>query len=67
MLQFSSSLDEVTARVKKLDGLQIALRTQPHSFVARFLEVRSHPSRLGWADFITEAGSFVRYEQSFFL
>jgi hypothetical protein len=39
MLQFTPSLEEVTARVKKLDSLQIALRTQPHSFVARFLEV----------------------------
>jgi hypothetical protein len=39
MLQFPASLEEVSARVKKLDSLQIALRTQPHSFVARFLEV----------------------------
>jgi hypothetical protein len=39
MLQFTHSLEEVAARVKKLDSLQIALRTQPHSFVARFLEV----------------------------
>ena len=39
MLQYPSSLEEVSSRSKQLDCLQIALRTQPHSFVSSFLEV----------------------------
>ena len=41
MLQFPSAAEaeaEVSQRVRSLDGLQIALRTQPHSFVSRFLD-----------------------------
>merc|ERR1719195_2154961 len=41
MLQFPSAAEaeaEVSQRVRSLDGLQIALRTQPHSFVSRFME-----------------------------
>ena len=38
-LQYPNSTDEVSQRCRSLDGLQIALRTQPHSFVSRFLEV----------------------------
>ena len=38
MLQFPGSNDEVSQRCRSLNGLQIALRTQPHSFVSRFLE-----------------------------
>ena len=38
MLQFPPSLEEQESRARSLDGLQIALRTQPHSFVSRFLE-----------------------------
>jgi hypothetical protein len=41
MVQYPGSLEELSARVNKLDSLQIALRTQPHSFVARFLEVKT--------------------------
>jgi len=39
MLQYPNSTDEISQRCRSLDGLQIALRTQPHSFVSRFLEV----------------------------
>ncbi|XP_023325482.1 disheveled-associated activator of morphogenesis 1 [Eurytemora carolleeae] len=38
LLQFPGSQDEISSRSKQLDCLQIALRTQPHSFVSRFLE-----------------------------
>ena len=38
-LHFPNSTDEISQRCRSLDGLQIALRTQPHSFVSRFLEV----------------------------
>merc|ERR1719273_1107913 len=31
-------MEELEGRARSLDGLQIALRTQPHSFVSRFLE-----------------------------
>ena len=31
-------LEENRQRARNLDGLQIALRTQPNSFVARFME-----------------------------
>ena len=37
-LQFPTNNEEISQRCKSLDGLQIALRTQPHSFVSRFLE-----------------------------
>ena len=39
MLKFPGTVDEVSLRSKQLDCLQIALRTQPHSFVSRFIEV----------------------------
>ena len=35
---FPPSMEERASRARSLDGLQIALRTQPHSFVSRFLE-----------------------------
>ena len=38
MLHFPPSMEELEGRARSLDGLQIALRTQPHSFVSRFLE-----------------------------
>ena len=37
-LQFPTNDEDVHQRVRSLDSLQIALRTQPHSFVSRFLE-----------------------------
>ena len=36
--QFPASQDELAARARSLHGLQIALRTQPHSFVSQFLQ-----------------------------
>ena len=48
MLQFPSAAEaeaEVSQRVRSLDGLQIALRTQPHSFVSRFLDCQVRFSR----------------------
>lgn len=38
MLHFPATVEELEGRARSLDGLQIALRTQPHSFVSRFLE-----------------------------
>ncbi|KAJ8882031.1 hypothetical protein PR048_018519 [Dryococelus australis] len=39
-LQFPlDSEEEVRARTRQLDGLKTALRTQPHSFVLRFIEL----------------------------
>ena len=40
-LQFPSDPEEVRTRTRQLDGLQIALRTQPNSFVTRL--VGKHP------------------------
>ena len=37
-LEFSHDLEENRQRARSLDGLQIALRTQPNSFVTRFME-----------------------------
>ena len=37
-LEFSHDLEENRQRARSLDGLQIALRTQPNSFVTRFIE-----------------------------
>ena len=37
-LQFPSTGDELVQRCRSLHSLQIALRTQPHSFVSRFME-----------------------------
>lgn len=38
MLQFPNSSEEMVQRCRSLHSLQIALRTQPHSFVSRFME-----------------------------
>jgi len=46
MLHYPSVSDEVSQRTRSLDGLQIALRTQPHSFVARFMEADGLPCLL---------------------
>lgn len=37
-LEYSLDLEETRQRARSLDSLQIALRTQPHSFVSRFIE-----------------------------
>ena len=37
-LDYSHDLEENRNRARSLDSLQIALRTQPHSFVSRFME-----------------------------
>ena len=37
-MQFPTSSEEVVQRCRSLHSLQIALRTQPHSFVSRFME-----------------------------
>ena len=37
-LQFPSTSEELVQRCRSLHSLQIALRTQPHSFVSRFME-----------------------------
>ena len=36
--EFSMEMEENRNRARSLDGLQIALRTQPNSFVTRFIE-----------------------------
>jgi len=38
MLQFPANNEELGQRCRSLHSLQIALRTQPHSFVSRFME-----------------------------
>ena len=38
MLQFPTDPEEVRTRSRQIDGLQIALRTQPNSFVTRFVD-----------------------------
>jgi dishevelled associated activator of morphogenesis len=37
-LSFPSDEDELRARTRQMDALKTALRTQPHSFVLRFVE-----------------------------
>lgn len=37
-LQFPNDPEEVRTRSRQIDGLQIALRTQPNSFVTRFVD-----------------------------
>ncbi|GAB6020602.1 hypothetical protein CHUAL_003278 [Chamberlinius hualienensis] len=39
MMLFPHDMDEVATRTKLLDSLKTALRTQPHSFVTRFIEL----------------------------
>ncbi|KDR14722.1 Disheveled-associated activator of morphogenesis 2 [Zootermopsis nevadensis] len=49
MLQFPvDSEEEVRSRTRQLDGLKTALRTQPHSFVLRFIELDGLPALLGF-------------------
>jgi dishevelled associated activator of morphogenesis len=38
-LQYPPDPEEVRSRARQLDGLQIALRTQPNSFVTRFIDL----------------------------
>ncbi|GLH09544.1 Disheveled-associated activator of morphogenesis 2, partial [Gryllus bimaculatus] len=38
--------EETRARTRQLDGLKTALRTQPHSFVLRFVELQGLPALL---------------------
>jgi hypothetical protein len=40
--------EEVRSRTRQLDGLKTALRTQPHSFVLRFIELDGLPALLGF-------------------
>jgi hypothetical protein len=40
--------EEVRSRTRQLDGLKTALRTQPHSFVLRFIELDGVPALLGF-------------------
>jgi len=40
--------EEVLSRTRQLDGLKTALRTQPHSFVLRFIELDGLPALLGF-------------------
>ncbi|XP_059086529.1 disheveled-associated activator of morphogenesis 1-A-like isoform X3 [Tigriopus californicus] len=39
MMRFCQENDEIRNRARQIDSLQIALRTQPNSFVTRFMEV----------------------------
>jgi dishevelled associated activator of morphogenesis len=51
MFQLQFPLDaeeEVRSRTRQLDGLKTALRTQPHSFVLRFIELDGLPAILGF-------------------
>ncbi|XP_063226391.1 disheveled-associated activator of morphogenesis 1 isoform X2 [Bacillus rossius redtenbacheri] len=50
MLQFPADAEEeeVRARTRQLDGLKTALRTQPHSFVLRFIELDGLQALLGF-------------------
>lgn len=49
MLQFPvDAEEEVRSRTRQLDGLKTALRTQPHSFVLRFIELDGLPALLGF-------------------
>lgn len=48
-LQFPADAEEeVRSRTRQLDGLKTALRTQPHSFVLRFIELDGLPALLGF-------------------
>ncbi|XP_049795298.1 disheveled-associated activator of morphogenesis 1 [Schistocerca nitens] len=62
MLQFPTvdADDEVRSRTRQLDALKTALRTQPHSFVLRFVELDGLPallSFLGGMDYQTAQSS----------
>nr|CAD7440127.1 unnamed protein product [Timema bartmani] len=49
MLQYpTDSEEEVRSRTRQLDGLKTALRTQPHSFVLRFIELDGLVGLLGF-------------------
>jgi len=39
-LKFPADAEEVRVRARTVDALQIALRTQPNSFVARFVDAK---------------------------
>ncbi|XP_068085675.1 disheveled-associated activator of morphogenesis 1 isoform X2 [Anabrus simplex] len=48
-LQFpTDGEEEIRSRTRQLDGLKTALRTQPHSFVLRFIELDGLPALLNF-------------------